>query len=115
MTDQPDDPRTPDDSKSVNVAIGVAAGQVVIEYEQPRKRVVYDPENCRMVAEQMARAAYEAHTGRKADTGASALTDAIHERLVRRVSLALRSMALDGKSNGQIARKLIEIIAREVT
>lgn len=115
MSDVVDDPRTPDDSKSVNIAIGVANGQVVIEYESPRKRVVYDPENARMVGEQMARAAYEAHTGRKPAQGASMLTDQIQERLVRRVSLALRSMALDGWSNARVARKLIEIIAREVT
>lgn len=76
----------PDDDGSVNVAIGVVKGQVVIEYEHPRKRVVYDAANAKMVAEQMAKAAYEAHYGVKAggQGGASAITDDMIQKCINR-------------------------------
>ena len=106
---------THDDDSNVTWAIGVVKGRVELQYtEGPRSRVVMDSENARVIAEGIAKAAYEARYGKKPAEGASRLGEDMRARMVNRVSIVAGSMAKDMKSNRQIAEAVVDVIMAEL-
>jgi len=80
-----------DESGATSIAVGVVAGRVVMTFQKPTSEIVFDPENCRQIAEGMARAAHEAHTGQKPVNGGSAISAQMHERAVNRMVIMLNN------------------------
>ena len=78
-------------SDPTEVAIGIEKGRVVMKFPEPKQWIAMDPENCRQIAESMARAAHEAHTGQKLMNGGSAITAQMHERAVNRMVIMLNN------------------------
>lgn len=104
----------PDDDSNVDWSIGVVKGRVEIHYHEPRRRVVMDSENARLIAEGLAKAAYEARYGTKPNEGRSRLGEELRVRMVTRVALVAGSMARDGKSNQEIAASVVDIVMSEL-
>jgi hypothetical protein len=106
------------DTGAHDVALGVveAGGgrQVMMTFEHPITNVVWDAENARMFAEQLAKAAYEAHTGIQPREMGSMLGDEKRLQMIHRIALVADSLAKDGKTNIQIAEAVLEVILKEV-
>lgn len=96
----------------VPLAIGVVKGRVHIELPAGNNWVAMDPDNARVIAEALAKAAYEAHYGVKPGGagGASAITDDIRLRCINRVAMVAGSLAREGKSNQEIATKVVDVL-----
>lgn len=106
------------DTGNHDVALGVVAGgagrRVMMTFEFPITQVLWDPENARIFAEQMARAAYEAHTGIKPREMGSMIGNEKRLQMIHRIALVADSKAREGKTNLQIAEAVLEVILKEV-
>lgn len=106
------------DTGKHDVALGVVSGgsgrQVMMQFEHPITNVVWDAENARIFAEQLARAAYEAHTGIKPREMGSMLGDERRLQMIHRIALVADSLAKDGKNNLEIASGVLDVILKEV-
>lgn len=105
------------------VVVGDENGRVFLRFPDPKAWIAFDPDNARLVAEAMARAAYKAHYGRDAPADRSVLgqqvkarvTDEIHDTMVQRIALMLNSMRENRQfSNGQLALILVDRIFSDV-
>lgn len=97
---------------NVAIAVGVVKGRVHVELEPGKDWFAMDPENARVIAEGIAKAAYEAHYGVKpgGEGGASAITDDIRMRCINRVAVVAGSLAREGKSNHEIAAGVVDVL-----
>ena len=104
----------PNDDSNVVWSIGVVKGRVELHFETPRTRVVMDSENARVIAEGIAKAAYEARYGTKPAEGQSRLGEALRERMINRGAIVSKSMAESGRSNRDIVAAMVDIIMSEL-
>ena len=107
------------DTGNHDVALGVVGSavggrQVMMTFERPITNVVWDAENARVFAEQLAKAAYEAHTGIKPREMGSMLGQEKRLQMIHRIALVADSKAKDGKTNLQIAEAVLDVILKEV-
>lgn len=90
-------------------------GRVVLRFPEPKLWVAMDPENARLIAEAIARAAYETRFGLLAPiNGRSALSTHMRDKLARRIAIVMQSLIKDGRDPVYIATQLVEIVFKEV-
>ena len=99
---------------STEIAIGVDEGRVVMKFPEPKQWIAMDSENCRLIAEAMARAAYECRYGVPAAQGGSNLSEGIRVKLITRVTHVMRSMKEQHKAPQFIAAAIVDVILSEV-
>lgn len=97
------------------IAIGERNGKVVFNFPHATSEFICDAENARQIAEQIARSAYKAHTGRDAQGGKSVIGEAVRRRLHARAVIVVRTLIEQGKSAEYIGKHLTDIILGEVT
>jgi hypothetical protein len=100
---------------NVPIAIGVIRGRVHMELPPGHDWAVMDPENCRQIAEGLARAGYEARYGVKPSEGSSALGDDLRLRCINRVAQVAGSLSREGKNNQQIAAAVVDVLLPMLT
>jgi S-adenosylmethionine synthetase len=92
-------PEAPLPGANIDVGISALQGKVVMKWDHPTTLIVFDPQNASTIAEHLARAAFEAHTGRPPRDDISHLhaqvknkvTEEMKKLLVRRISTMLNS------------------------
>lgn len=99
---------------STEIAIGVDEGRVVMKFPEPKQWIALDPENCRLIAEAMSRAAEECATGRPAGVPGSPISDMTRLKLITRVTHIVRSMKDQHKAPQFIAAAIVDVILSEV-
>lgn len=106
-----DPPRRPGDG-NVAIAVGVVKGRVHVELEPGKDWFAMDPENARVIALAISKAAYEATYGVKpgGSEGAAGITDDIRMRCINRVSLVASGMGREGKTNQEIATAVVDAL-----
>ncbi len=102
-------------AEPAEIALGVESGKVVMRWHEPAQEIRFDAENARVLAEAIARAAYEAHTGIRPADGPSQITEQIRQRLTTRATHVIRSMMSDHKLPAVIAVAVVDLILREAT
>lgn len=112
---QPSNPPRRAGDGNVPIAVGVVKGRVHMEFPPGQDWAAMDPENCRVIAEGLARAAYEASYGIKPPDSISQLADEKRLRIVNRLALVIGSMGSDGRSNADIANTVLDVVMREMT
>ena len=100
---------------NINIGIGIVKGRVVMDLHERTNQIHFDPENARLVAEELARRAYEARFGPRPTGSGSMVAEAMRKKLVTRVSLMLRSGAEQRWSNGKMATAIVDACLREAT
>lgn len=113
------------DTGNVDVALGVEKGKVVLIYQQPVKHVTFEPQNAFELAEHMARAAYEARSGKKpslrenerylAKEIRARVKEDLYERMVTRATLTLRGLYENKQPIETIARELVQTVLSQAT
>jgi len=103
-----------DDTANVHWYIRVYQGKVDIQFDHPRTRILLDSENARVIAEAIAKGAYEARYGVKPKEGASQIGEMKRVALVATVAKIANSLAGQGKSNQRIAQAVVDAILQEV-
>lgn len=101
----------------VEMSVYADRGHVVQRFARPMQLVVYDPQNCLDVSEAMAAAAFEAREGVKpvGDALKAELVERHRIRLTQRVAVMLNSLREDRtKSNGHVAKAVVDAMLREV-
>lgn len=101
----------------VQVAVRSEGGKVILKFDSDINYLEMEPENCLLITEAMATAAFEARDGMK--PVGPALKAEIVERhrmtLTQRVALMLNTLRDDRtKSNGQVARDIVDVMLAEV-
>lgn len=101
---------------SVEMVIGTEDGKVFQRFKEPMVLVTYDPANAITIAGAIADAAFECRDGVKPVAGAlkTELIERHRDVLVQRVPLVLRSLLDSGKTDGYIAKELIDICFKEI-
>ena len=117
-------PSTPEEVRrgKTDMILAVHEGQVVVRYPQPMLFVTMDPENARVIAESIAKAAYEAHYGMAPPDSASELarqardrfTEAMRIRMINRVALMLNSETLIQMTPKDRALRVVDILMKEL-
>lgn len=109
--------------ESIDVGVACVQGKVVLKWEHPTNLIVFDPTNASTVAEHMARAAFEAYTGKVARDDISHLhaqvkncvTEQMRSLLMRRLEIMLNSMREDKQwSNARLATELLDTVLTKV-
>ena len=105
-----------EDKASVQMAIGIEGGKVIQRFKEPMLEVQYDPQNAIVIAGAIADAAFECRDGVKPVAGAlkTELIERHRDVLIQRFPLVLRSLIDSGKSDGYIAKELINICFKEI-
>ena len=101
-------------NEPLEVAIGDRDGDVIVTFSRPIQWWPISPESARAIAEQIARSAYEAHTGLKAENK-SLISDQVRKGLHVRAEHIIRSMMKDNKKPKVIAHNVVDQILKEVT
>jgi len=101
---------------SVQMAIGVENGKVIQRFKEPMLEVQYEPQNAIDIAGALADAAFECRDGVKPVAGSlkAELIERHRDKLIQRFPLVLRSLIDSGKSDGYIAKELIDICFKEI-
>lgn len=105
---------------SVDVALGIQNGQVLLHWHGARDAITFDPQNAYEMGEAMARAAHKARFGEDPPSDHSYIagqvraraTDELRTKLVTRIALMLRS--LEDKDRGYAARQIVDTVLSEV-
>lgn len=97
------------------VQIGVVKGRVHFELPAGINWVAMDPNNARLMGEELARRAFEAHTGRAPDANKSLLVDQIREKMVNRVLMVLTSLENQKVPMLRRAQTVVDIVLQEAT
>lgn len=106
----------PINNGSTQVAIGLRDGRVVMQFPQAIEWFAMDPQNAKEIAEGIARASYEAHYGRPPPESArSVIGEEKLKLLTTKVAFMLSKLAEQGRSNGYVARAIIEAVLAEAT
>lgn len=110
-------------SDSIDVAVGVVEGKVVIKWHEPVTEITFDANNAYTVGEAMARAAHEAHFGAKANVGADRsfiaeqikmrVTDELRQKMILKAATIVRSMQDQKRTPGQIAVHVVDSVLQE--
>ena len=103
--------------QNVTVAIKGENGKVIIEFSESIRHWVTDPENCLLIAEAMAAAAFECKGGVQPAGPAlkASIVDRHHDKMVPRIALMLGSMRGDKKkSDGYIAEQITSTLLAAV-
>lgn len=95
------------------VAIGEEAGKVIFRFPHPTNEFVCEPENARLIAEQIAKSAYIAHYGRQPEQR-SLIGESMRKSMKGRATIVIRSLMEAGKSPGYIADHITDLILKEV-
>lgn len=99
------------------MVILIGDGKVIQRFDRPMHYVAYEPDNAERVSMALADAAFEAYHGLKPAGNAlkADLIDRHRTTLTQRVSLILGTVRGDKKkSNGMIARDIVEVMLKEV-
>lgn len=106
------------DTGNHDVALGVvkqgSVPMVQMLFDRPITHVLWEAENARIFAEQLARCAYEAHYGVKPAAAGSKLSEEKRLHLTHRIALVANSEAKRGRNNLQIATAVLDAILKEV-
>lgn len=100
---------------NANVQIGVVKGRVHFELPVGINWIAMDPDNARIMGEELARRAFEAHTGRAPDAGKSLVVDQIREKMVNRILHVLTSMESQKVPMLRRAQAVVDIVLQEAT
>ena len=109
---------------SVDVAIGLLDGKVVVQWRELRTEITFDPKNAYTIGMHLARAAMEAHqgkaTGKELEFIAGELahvkvvvTDLQRMGMVQQVATIIRSLLDKGMKPGAIAQHAVDAVLRE--
>ncbi len=106
---------------SVDVALGIRNGQVVIHWKGARETIEFDPQNAFDLGEAMARSAHKAKFGEEPPSDRSYIADQVRARvtdqervkMIHRTTNMLRSLNEQGKSPGYTAMQLVDTILAE--
>lgn len=104
------------------VAVGLRNGEVVLQFPEAVQWAALDPQTAVQVAEQMARAGYEARYGRQPPANEDVLhaeirkkvTDLLRETMINRFALMLKSMQSQRKNLNYQATELVDRLLQEV-
>lgn len=117
-------PSTPDEARrgKTDMIMAVHEGQVVVRFPQPMAFIVMEPENARTIGEGLARAAFEAQTGKAPPpTGSEILrvarermTEQIRLKLIARIALMLNSETLIQLAPKDRALRIVDTIMKEI-
>ncbi len=105
------------------VAVGLRNGEVVLQFPEAVQWACLDPQTAVLVAEQMARAGYEARYGRPPPPNEDVLhaeirkkvTDLLRETMINRFALMLKSMQSQRRNLNYQATELVDRLLQEVT
>jgi hypothetical protein len=110
---------------SVDVAIGVVAGQVVLQWKDPITEIVFDPKNAWAIGVAISKAAMEAHRGYPSDsadlkfiademaTQKVKISDAQRDKLIGKVATQVRTLLLQNRTPGYIAMDAVDTVLAE--
>lgn len=104
-------------TEAVEMMIGVDKGKVIQRFREPMQEVRYDPANMLEICEALSAAAFEARDGMKpvGDTLKAEIVERHRMTLTQRVSLVLNTIREDRRrSNGQVAKEIVDICLAEV-
>jgi hypothetical protein len=106
------------DTGQHDVALGVVQqgghGRVMMTFEHPITKVIWDAENARVFADHLAKAAYEARFGVKPTTAAHQVAGERREQMKHRIAHVARTEAERGRNNIEIADAVLEVILNEL-
>jgi len=113
----------PSKSGSVDVAIGISQGKVLIHWQRPTTYIAFDPQNAYEFGEMMARTAHKARFGEDAPDDRSYLaqqirarvTEELRDRMVIRTMHVIRSLQEKNKSPDFVAKEVVDTIFAEVS
>lgn len=100
------------EQSSIDIAVKDWHGKVVMEFKEPQKIVIFDPQNAHELGEGLARAAYEARFGKKPADGKSVLSEQRRHRMVIRAGHIIRS--LEGKIPDLVASHVVDAMLGEI-
>lgn len=111
-----------DKPASVDVALGIHDGKIVMTWRTPTSIITFDPENAFQLAEAIARSAHEAKFGKVVQTDKSYLaqqikyrvTDEIRGRMVLEAGFSLKKMLEQDRGPDYIAKEIVDRILSEV-
>lgn len=107
---------------SVDIAIGIHQGKVVIHWHQPTTQISFDPQNAFQFGEQIARTAHKARFGTEAPNDGSylgqqikaKLTEDLRDRLAIRAGHIMRTLLEKGKAPEWIGKEIVDAVFSEV-
>jgi hypothetical protein len=105
-------------SKPIELAVGDANGCVQLVLSEVTDRVALEPANATVIAEAIARAAYNAAYGTKRTLtghGPSIISNQVRNRMVARIALMLKGMTEGNRSHRFQAEQIVDTILAEVT
>lgn len=103
--------------QNIHMAIKGHQGKVVVEFDKDVQQWVMDPENCLLIAEAMAKAAFECQGGVKPAGPAlkASIVERHHSKMVPRIALMLTGMRNNKtKTDGYIAEQIVATLLAEV-
>lgn len=111
-------------SESVQVAIGVVEGKVIMKWREPITEISFDPQNGYGVGMNLARAAMEAHQGKPSGKELEFIAGELaqvkvkvsdHERMamIMTVSTIVRTLMDQKRLPGYIAQHCVDAVLRE--
>lgn len=96
------------------IGIGVLRGRVALEFHHPMKSIEIEPENARLLAEGIAKAAYHARYGVPAPVfGGSAITGEKRQRIITNAVFRIKRM--ENRSPEFIAADIVDLVLTELT
>jgi len=102
---------------SIDVAVGVVGGKVVLKFPHAVEYVEMDAQNTLDIAEEMSRCAFllRDEVPAAGPTLKASMVERHHQTLVPRVTLMLASLRADAAtSDGEVAAAVVEACLREV-
>ena len=105
------------DEAITKIEVSDIDGKVLLKFSKDTRNLVMDPENARVIAEGIAKAAYKARYGHKPTGGEqrSIISEQIRMRMINRCTHVIRSLQDQKKMPGYIANHVIDIVLSEVT